>query len=158
MATCRGRAHLLHMRATHMAPEPKVVFKPPPAELADPETPKPAPAAVAPPLSAGDIRRDRTIALYVYQTDGAWRLQNPNQQRMLVKIKNLDLSTVPYLTEVETSYEPVAEAAGSSSAAPPAEASTVTAKPPFPVSSAAQAKASVAKPPAQEREARRQRA
>ena len=40
----------------------KVVFKPPPAELADPETPKPAPAAVAPPLSAGDIRRDRADA------------------------------------------------------------------------------------------------
>ena len=139
---------LLHLRASHVAPEPKVVFKPPPAES--------APAAVAPPLSAGDIRRDRADALYIYQKDGAWRLQNPNQQRMLVKIKHLDLSSVPYLTEgsrvllltgVETSYEPVAEAAGSSSVAPPAEASTVTAKPPSPVSSAAQAKASVAKPP-----------
>ena len=81
-------------------------------------------------------------------------LQNPSQQNMLVKIKKLDLSTVPYLTEgsrvlllTETRYEPVAEAAGSSSAAPPAEAPTVTAKPPSPVSSAAQAKASVAKPP-----------
>ena len=92
---------LLHMRATHVLPEPKVVFKPPPADLADPETPS----------------RDRAGALY--QSDGAWRLQNPNQQRMLVKIKNLDLSTVPYLTEgsrvllltgVETRYEPVAEA------------------------------------------------
>ena len=50
--------------------------KPPPAELADAETPKPAPAAVAPPLSAGDIRRDRADALYVYQKDGAWRLQS----------------------------------------------------------------------------------
>ena len=47
--------------------------------------------------SAGDICRDRADALYVYQKDGAWRLQNPNQQRMLVKIKNLDLSSVPYL-------------------------------------------------------------
>ena len=84
----------------------------------------------------------RTVRLP--EKDGAWRLQNPNQQRMLVKIKNLDLSSVPYLSErsrvllltgVETSYEPVAEA------------STVTAKPPSPVSSAAQAKASVAKPP-----------
>ncbi|CAE7474520.1 unnamed protein product, partial [Symbiodinium pilosum] len=118
---------LLRMRATHLAPEPEVVFKPPPVGLADPETPKPAPAAVAPPPSAGDIRRDRADALYVYQKDGAWRLQNPNQQRMLVKIKHLDLASVPYLTEgsrvllltgVETSYEPVAEAAGSSSVAP----------------------------------------
>ena len=49
------------------------------------------------------------------------------------------------LVKIETSYEPVAEAAGSSSVAPPAEASTVTAKPPSPVSSAAQVKASVAK-------------
>ena len=48
------------------------------------------------------------------------------------------------LIGVETSYE---EAVGSSSVAPPAEASAVTAKPPSPVSSAAQAKASVAKPP-----------
>ena len=90
---------LLRMRATHLAPEPEVVFKPPPVGLADPETPKPAPAAVAPPPSAGDIRRDRADALYVYQKDGAWRLQNPNQQRMLVKIKHLDLASVPYLTE-----------------------------------------------------------
>ena len=121
---------LLHLRASHVAPEPKVVFKPPPAD--DPETPKPAPAAAA----------------------TGWRLRNPNQQRMLVKIKHLDLSSVPYLTEgsrvlllTELETEPVAEAAGSSSVAYPAKASTVTAKPPFPVSSAVQAKASVAKPP-----------
>ena len=44
---------LLHLRASHVVPQPKVVFKPPPAELADPQTPKPL-AAVAPPLSAGD--------------------------------------------------------------------------------------------------------
>ncbi|CAE7429308.1 unnamed protein product, partial [Symbiodinium pilosum] len=147
----RGHVDVLCLRA-HF----RVVFKPPPAELAEPETPKPAPAAVVPSPSAGDIGRDRAGALYAYQTDGAWRLQNPNQQKMLIKIKKLDLLTVPYLTEgsrvllltgVETRYEPVAEAAGSSSAAFLAEASAVTAKPPSPVSSAAQAKASVAKPP-----------
>ena len=48
------------------------------------------------------------------------------------------------LTGVETRYEPVAEAAGSSSAAPPAKAPAVPAKPPSPVSSAEPAKGSAA--------------
>ena len=103
---------LLHMRAAHVLPEPKavvfkpapaepqaepqVVYKPPPADLADP-----APVAAVKPPSAGDIRRDRADALYVYHADGAWRLQNPHQQRMLIKIKKLDVEVLPYLSSPE---------------------------------------------------------
>ena len=108
--------------AAELQAKPKVVYNSPPADLADP-----APAAAVKAPSAGDIRRDRADALYVCHADGSWRLQNPHQQRMLIKIKKLDVEVLPYLTEgsrvllltgVETRYEPVAEAAGSSSAAP----------------------------------------
>ena len=84
-----------HLRASHVAPEPKVVFKPPPAELADKRDSSRHRQRLLRPC----LRATSAATLYVYQKDGAWRLQNPNQRRMLVKIKRLDLSSVPYLME-----------------------------------------------------------